>query len=109
MKLSEIFQKGLNYAIEYGMPWYMCIRLREIHLFPSPVEMAVNSAMMSAGISSTLEGCEYAGVDDYFEESGLAAAYKMNNQEMSKYGRSSYAMWVQFWFFVIFDLARKGQ
>ncbi len=108
MKLSKIFQEGLDYAISAGMPWYMCIRLREIHLCSSEVEYTISLIMKRAGISqNNPDDC--VGVDDYFVESGLAAAYKMNNQEMSEYGRSSYAMWVQFWFFVIFDLARKGQ
>ncbi|QDF15636.1 hypothetical protein QE328_gp062 [Pseudomonas phage vB_PaM_EPA1] len=48
-------------------------------------------------------------MDDYFWETGMADDYVMTVQEVRDYGSPAYSMWVQFWFFVIFDLARKGQ
>lgn len=104
MKLSEIFQAGLHYAISAGMPWYMCIRLRELDL---PVNLDgvlidIQYIMNEAGITSD-------GIDDYFRGTGMADAYVMTMREAVDYGSPAYAMWVQFWFFVIFDLARKGQ
>ncbi len=87
----------------------MCVRLRELDL---PVDlggvlMDIQSIMDEAGMirDSSWDG----GVDDYFWETGMADAYVMTVQEAVDYGSPAYAMWVQFWFFVIFDLARKGQ
>ena len=83
---------------------YVCVRLRELDL---PINLDdvtrdIRSIMNEAGITSE-------GVDDYFWETGMADDYVMTVQEVRDYGSPAYSMWVQFWFFVIFDLARKGQ
>jgi len=66
--------------------------------------------MNEAGMTRQFIGDSWdGGVDDHFWETGMADAYVMTWQEVIDYGSPAYAMWVQFWFFVIFDLARKGQ
>ncbi|QYC95204.1 hypothetical protein [Pseudomonas phage PhL_UNISO_PA-DSM_ph0034] len=87
----------------------MCVRLRELDL---PINLDdvtrdIRSIMNEAGMIRYSSWDE--GVDDYFCETGMADAYVMTWQETIDYGSPAYAMWVQFWFFVIFDLARKGQ
>ncbi|AEC53254.1 hypothetical protein PJG4_164 [Pseudomonas phage JG004] len=112
LKLSQIFQEGLDYAIFHGTPWYMCVRLRELDL---PINLDdvtrdIRSIMNEAGMTRQFIGDSWdGGVDDHFWETGMADAYVMTWQETIDYGSPAYAMWVQFWFFVIFDLARKGQ
>ncbi|UOL47573.1 hypothetical protein vBPaerPs25_117 [Pseudomonas phage vB_Paer_Ps25] len=82
----------------------MCVRLRELDLpvYLDDVLRDIQSIMDEAGITK-------GGVDDYFEETGMDEGYVMTTKEQFDYGSPAYAMWVQFWFFVIFDLARKGQ
>lgn len=107
MKLSERFSIGLKHAIQRNCQWYMCIRLREANADSLEMGPIIEGIMRDAGMKGTrVDG---AGVDDYFVTSGMADRYKMTASEESAYGQPEYAMWVQFWFFVIFDLARKGQ
>ncbi|WBQ35254.1 hypothetical protein [Pseudomonas phage pPA-3099-2aT.2] len=107
MKLSERFSIGLKHALQSDCQWYMCIRLREAGVSAHEMGYIIGGIMRDAGM--TAAGVVDGGVDDYFVVSGMADRYKMTAFEESAYGQPAYAMWVQFWFWVIFDLARKGQ